>query len=152
MNIDFSYKDRHMTQKRNGTVVYALAGRALDAALRLDAELRRELESVPVLQSGNMKDIGDSWDAMYKGLLARLEHEAPEVLQLTGLKSPATQVFQGPQTLPRAYNEYPQIFTSPEKKPMFFMYSPIGYKGKQFVPADSVPLNEKQITNNNNLL
>lgn len=141
-----------MAQKRNGTVVYALAGRALEAALRLDQEVRRELEAVPVLQSGNMKEIGDSWDAMYKGLLARLAEEAPEVLQLTGLTSPATQVFQGPQSLPRAYNEYPQIFTSPEKKPMFFMYSPVDYNGKHFVPADSIPLNDKQRSKIDDLL
>lgn len=133
-----------MAQKRNGTVVYALAGRALEAAIRLDQEVRRELETVPVLQSGNMKEIGDSWNAMYKSLLARLEQEAPDVLQLTGLTSPATQVFQGVQSLPRAYNEYPQIFTSPEKKPMFFMYSPVDYNGKHFVPEDSIPLNDKQ--------
>lgn len=141
-----------MTQKCNGTVVYALAGRALEAAVRLEQELRKELQTAPVMQSGNLKDIGDSWDAMYKGLLARLEREAPEVLALTGLKAPAVQVFKGPQTLPRAYAEHPQIFTSPEKKPLYFMYAPVDYKGNHFTPADSVQLNDKQTAKVDNLL
>jgi len=141
-----------VTQKRNGTVVYALAGRALEAAQRLEQELRKELQTVPVKQSGNLKEIGDSWDAMYKGLLTRLAREAPEVLALTGLKAPATQVFKGPQTLPRAYAEHPQIFTSPEEKPLYFMYAPVDYKGNHFVPADSVQLNDKQTAKVDNLL
>jgi hypothetical protein len=133
-----------MAQTRNGNVVYELSGRALDAAKRLEQELRKELQTVPVKQSGNLKEIGDSWDAMYKGLLARLAKEAPEVLELTGLKAPATQVFKGVQTLPRAYREYPQIFTSPEQQPRYFMYAPVDYKGDHFTPADSKKLGGKE--------
>lgn len=133
-----------MAPKPNSNVVYALAGRALEAAQRLEQELQRELKTVAVMRSGNMKDMGDSWDAMYKGLLERLDREAPEILELTGLKSPATQVFKGAQTLPRAYQEYPQIFASPEKKPMLYMYAPVDYKGAHFVPVDSVPMTGKQ--------
>lgn len=145
-------KDNAMSKKRNGTVVYALAGRSLDAALRLEQELRKELETVPVMQSGNMKAIGDSWDAMYKGLLARLENEAPEVLELTGLKNPSVQVFKGPQTYPRAYVEYPQIFSSPEKEPKYFMYAPADYKGAHFTPPDAMRLNDKEEQRVGNLL
>lgn len=144
MNIPTDQEGKIMAKKPNGNVVYALAGRALDAAIRLEHEVQRELQTTPVLQTGNMKDIGDSWDAMYKGLIERLSHEAPEVLALTGLTSPAVQVFQGTQTLPRAYKEFPQIFTSPEKKPVYFMYAPVDYKGEHFVPADSLALGEKQ--------
>lgn len=141
-----------MAKQRNGSALFALEGRALDAAKRLEQELRKELETVPVLQSGNMADIGDSWDAMYKGFLARMEKEAPEVLELTGLKAPATQVFKGVQTLPRAYVEYPAIFTSPEKEPRYFMYAPIDYKGEHFTPADSKPVTGKAAAAVDNLL
>ncbi|MBI1215235.1 MAG: hypothetical protein GC185_05370 [Alphaproteobacteria bacterium] len=138
--------------KANGSVVYKLAGRSLEAALRLEEELKRELQTVPVMQSGNLKDIGDSWDAMYKGLLARLEKEAPEVLELTGLKSSSVQVFQGPQTLPRAYAESPQIFSSPERAPEYFMYAPVDYKGEHFVPEDGVKLSAKEERTTDNRL
>ena len=133
-----------MKPKRNGTVVYELAGRSLDAALLLERELAKELQTVPVLQKGNFKDIGDSWDAMYKGLLARHEKESPDILTLTGLKNPAVQVFQGTQTLPRAYEDLPKIFSSPEKTPAYFMYAPVDYKGRHFVPADAVLLTKKE--------
>lgn len=133
-----------MSQKQNRTVVFALTGRALAAAQRLEEELKKELETTKVLNSGSFKDIGDSWDALYEKLIARLEKEAPEVLKLTGLTSPAVQVFQGVQTLPRAYREYPQIFTSPEKKPAYFMYAPVDYKGEHFIPLDSLQLTPKQ--------
>ncbi len=139
-----------MKPKRNSTVVYKLAGRSLEAALLLERELAKELLTVPVLQKGKINDIRDSWDGMYKGLLARLEKESPDVLTLTGLNSPAVQVFQGPQTLPRAYVEFPKIFSSPKKTPEYFMYAPVDYKGRYFVPADAVLLTDKeeQIINN----
>ncbi len=134
--------------KNNRMVVYKLAGRSLAAAMRLEEELRRELKTVPVVHAGTFKDIGDSWNALYKGLLARLEQEAPEVLELTGLNARAVQVFQEPQTLPRAYAEAPHIFLSPEKNPEYFMYVPVDYKGRYFAPADGIKLNakEEQIT------
>lgn len=141
-----------MAKERNGSALYALEGRALDAAKRLEEELRKELERVPVLRAGNMKDIGDSWDAMYKGFLARMEKEAPEILALTGLTSPAIQVFKGVQTLPRAYIEYPQIFTSPEKEPRYFMYAPIDYKGEHFSPVDCKRIRGKEAGKIDNLL
>ncbi len=141
-----------MKPERNGTVVYALAGRSLEAALRLERELAKELQTVPVLQKGSLRDIGDSWDGMYKGLLARLEKDAPHVLTLTGLKSPAVQVFKGPQTLPGAYEEYPKIFSSPEKIPAYFLYAPVDYKGRHFVPADAVLLTDKESQNIDNRL
>ncbi|MDE2336741.1 MAG: hypothetical protein KGL10_05460 [Alphaproteobacteria bacterium] len=133
-----------MQIKSNGMLVYKLAGRSLAAARRLEDELRRELETVPVLKEGNLKAIGDSWNALYKGLLARLAVEAPEVLELTGLNARAVQVFQGPQTWPRAYAEAPHIFLSPEKNPEYFMYVPVDYKGGHFVPADGILLDEKE--------
>lgn len=133
-----------MADKRNGNIVYALSGRTLEAAKQLERELAKELETVPVKTLGNMKEIGDSWDAMYRGLLVRLEKEAPEILVLTGLKAPTTQVFKGPQSLPRAYNEYPQIFLSPEKEPRYFMYVPVDYRGRHFMPLDSKRLNDKE--------
>lgn len=141
-----------MQDKPNGQALYALSGRALEAAKRLDQELREELKRVPVLQTGNLKDIGDSWERMYSGLLKRLEKEAPEVLALTGLTSPATQVFKGVQTLPRAYVEHPQIFTSPEKEPRYFMYAPVDYKGRHFEPADSQKITGKEADAVGNLL
>lgn len=141
-----------MPSQRNGHAVYELSGRALAAAKRLEAELAEELKTVPVKRLGNLKEIGDSWDALYDGLRARLAAEAPDVLKETGLTSPSTQVFKGVQTLPRAYAEYPQIFLSPEKNPRYFMYAPIDYKGRHFAPQDSKKLDNKQADAVGNLL
>lgn len=141
-----------MTNKTNGHVVYELSGRALAAARQLEDELRAELGRVPVKQSGNLWEIGDSWESLYKGLLTRLDQEAPALLKRTGLKSPVTQVFEGVQTLPRAYVEYPQIFTSPEEKPRYFMYAPVDYKGNHFAPADSKRLTDTEADRAGNLL
>lgn len=74
-----------MTSNRNGNVVYELSGRALAAAKQLEQELRTELETVSVMRSGNVRDMEDSWNAMYQGLLARLATDAPDVLKQTGL-------------------------------------------------------------------
>ncbi len=130
--------------KNNGMIVYKLQGRSLAAAMRLEEELRRELETVPVQNTGTFKEIGDSWSALYKGLLARLKREAPEVLRLTGLNDRAVQVSQEPQTLPRAYAEVPHISLSPEKNPEYFMYVPVDYKGRHFAPVDGILLNARE--------
>lgn len=132
-----------MASNRNGNVVYELSGRALAAAKQLEQEIRTELETVSVMRSGNVRDMEDSWNAMYQGLLARLATEAPDVLKYTGLTSPCVRVFEGVQTFPRAYQEYPHIFTSPEQNPRYFMYAPLDYKGDHFVPADSKRLSGK---------
>lgn len=141
-----------MADKRNGHIVYALSGRALAAAKQLRHEVEKELERTPVQKLGNLKDIGDSWDALYRNLIVRLEKESPEILVLTGLKAPTTQVFQGPQTLPRAYNSFPEIFLSPEREPKYFMYAPVDYRGKHFVPVDSRKLGPKEEDKVGNLL
>ncbi len=141
-----------MASNRNGNVVYELSGRALAAAKLLEQELRTELETVPVMRSGNMRDMEDSWNAMYQGLLARLATDAPDVLKHTGLTSPCVRVFEGVQTFPRAYQEYPHIFTSPEKNPRYFMYAPLDYKGDHFVPADSKRLSGKEEQKTGDLL
>ncbi|MDE1151752.1 MAG: hypothetical protein PW788_04365 [Micavibrio sp.] len=132
------------TVATNGTVTFELKGESLAAAKRLGAEIEKELQTVKPLQTGRMDHIQQSWNDFYDGLTRRLEKEAPEVLQATGLTSPATQVFQGKQTLPRAYLEYPAIFLSPEKEPRYFMYSPVDYKGDFFTPQDAKLLGDKK--------
>jgi len=132
------------TVSTNGNVTFELAGESLAAAKRLNAEIEKELQTVKPLQTGRMDHIQQSWNDFYDGLIRRLEKEAPEVLEATGLKSPATQVFQGKQTLPRAYLEHPAIFLSPEKEPRYFMYSPVDYSGKFFAPKDATLLTDKK--------
>ena len=133
-----------MRTKNNQMIVYKLSGRSLEAALRLDKELERELQTVPVLRKGFATDIRKSWEALYKSLIARLETEAPDVLELAGLKARAVQVFQGVQSLPRAYAATPEIFCDGRKEPEYFMYVPVDYKGGHFVPADAVLLNDAE--------
>lgn len=133
-----------MKPQKNGTVVFELKGESLAAALRLEAEIRKELETVKPRNTGLMRDIQKDWEKFYDGLLRRLAAEAPELLQATGLASPAVQVRQGKDSLPRAYREFPAIFSSPEKKPRYFMYAPVDYKGDHFTPRDGVRQNAKQ--------
>lgn len=91
-----------------------------------------------------MNEIRDSWTAMYDGLLNRLEQENPLLLKKTGLKDPATMVYKDVQSFPRAYEEYPQIFTSPEENPRYFMYVPVDYNGNHFVPEDARHITGKE--------
>ena len=125
-------------------VLYELQEKSLQAAKDLEKELREELKNVPVQSTGKMGDIKKSWDAMYDGLLARLEQDNPLLLKQTGLKDPATMVYKGAQSLPRAYEEYPEIFTSPEENPRYFMFAPVDYKGNHFVPEDGRKITGKE--------
>ncbi|HYD18674.1 MAG TPA: hypothetical protein VEF76_09360 [Patescibacteria group bacterium] len=127
----------------NGQIVFELQGESLDAALRLEREIRRELETVKPKQSGYMNEIRDSWNAFYDGLLTRLKTDAPDILALTGLDAPAIQVAHGKDTWPRAYEHFPQIFSSPEQNPRYFMYAPVDYKGGHFAPVDAIELDDK---------
>ena len=133
-----------MKKKPNDQAVFELKGRALRAAKLLEQELKQELSAVPVKNSGNIKDISDSWDTMYEGLIKRLDQDAPGILNETGLTSPSIMVYKGVQSLPRAYKEHPAIFTSPEQNPRYFMYSPVDYKGDYFKPLDSKLLSKKE--------
>lgn len=132
-----------MTSER--TVVYKLAGRSLEAALRLGEELQAEIAQKRPQQTGTLKDIGDSWQSVYSALKTRLASEAPELLTETGLTSPSVQIFQGPQSLPRAYEVYPDIIVSPERNPEYFMYVPVDYKGDHYVPADGILQSEQEV-------
>ncbi len=122
--------------ENNGQVLFELSGESLSAALRLEWEIRKELETVTPKQSGMMGEIRDSWNAFYTNLQKRLEQEAPELLAATGLNAPSVQVNHGKDTWPRAYEHFPQIFSSPERTPRYFIYAPVDYKGDHFTPQD----------------
>lgn len=141
-----------MAPQKNGTVLYALKGKSLEAALQLELEIRRELETVPVKNAGALNEIQDSWDRFYDGLILRLQKEQPQLLRQTGLDSPAPQVFQEKGGLPRAYRRYPEIFSSPEKTPRYFMYAPVDYRGNHFAPEDGVPVTGKPAAQVDDLL
>ena len=122
--------------ENNGQVLFELTGESLSSALRLEWEIRKELETVTPQQTGYMNEIRDSWNAFYTNLQKRLEQEAPELLAATGLTAPSVQVNHGKDTWPRAYEHFPQIFSSPEREPRYFMYAPVDYKGDHFTPQD----------------
>lgn len=102
-----------MLNQKNGTAIFELSGESLEAAKRLEDEIRKELETVKPMNSGNMLAIQKSWESFYKGLVARLQQEQPGLLAQTGLAAPAVQVQEGKDSLPRAYVEFPAIFSSP---------------------------------------
>lgn len=132
-----------MLNQKNGTAIFELSGESLEAAKRLEDEIRKELETVKPMNSGNMLAIQKSWESFYKGLIARLKHEQPSLLALTGLAAPTVQVQESKDSLPRAYVEFPAIFSSPEREPRYFMYVPVDYKGACFRPQDSVQVDEE---------
>ena len=141
-----------MSQANKNTILYHLKGSSLEAAKRLQDEVTQELRNTSVLKKGNFESTQDGWLETFQILLARLEQDAHEILELTGLKSPAIRVYRELQTLPRAYAEYPQIFISPEKDASYFMYVPVDYKGKHFIPKNSVEMDSQQTENIGNLL
>lgn len=126
-------------------VVYELGGRSRDAAEALAGEMRRELDVRP---SSSLADR----DAVHAGLADRLKREQPELLELTGLTSPVVCVYKRQESWPRAYREYPCIFMSPETRPRYFMYAPVGYRGEHFVPPDARRLSEIEAQHAGNLL
>jgi hypothetical protein len=139
---------KHSKVQPNGVMCFELAGESLEAALELEKEIRAELKRVPVQQTGNLGDIQESWAAFYAGLLKRLETEKPELLELCGLHAGAVQVTEVKDGMPRAYLSFPQIFSSPEKEPRYFMYAPVDHAGHYFEPEGATQVTgarEKQV-------
>ena len=124
--------------------LFELKGKSLQAALDLEKELEKEIARVKPKNTGNLADIQGSWKNLYVGLLTRLEKENPDLLIATGLHQAAIQIREMPDSYPRAYLEYPQIFLSPEKSPRYFMYAPIDYKGDFFKPQDALAVTDKK--------
>lgn len=141
-----------MRLERNGTAVFELKGRSLWAAKRLEEEIRKELETTTPQSTGLLSEIHDSWNKFYEGLIRRLSGEAPWMLRLTGLTSPAVQVSHEKDSLPRAYREFPDIFSSPGEPPRYFMYVPVDYNGNHFTPPDGVQLTREQAEKVDDLL
>ncbi len=133
-----------MKVENNATTVFELKGESLAAALRLEQEIRKELQSVTPQSTGYMNEIQASWEKFYADLVARLAIEAPELLQHTGLGSPVVQVSHEKDSLPRAYREFPVIYQGDGDPPRYFMYVPTDYKGNHFTPADGVQLTREQ--------
>lgn len=129
---------------KNSQIVYKLEGVSLSAAKRLQQEIKKERETAPPLGLGNASDIKKSWENFYRQVLARLEKEAPEVLEHTGLRVATIHVREQKQHFPRAYEKFPQIFLSPLDPPDYYMYVPTDYKGRHFVPSDARLLDEKE--------
>lgn len=141
-----------MLNQKNGTAIFELSGESLEAAKRLEDEIRKELETVKPMNSGNMLAIQKSWESFYKGLVARLQQEQPGLLAQTGLAAPAVQVQEGKDSLPRAYVEFPAIFSSPEEEPRYFMYVPVDYKGDYFKPEDGAQVDDAKAAQIDDLL
>lgn len=143
-----------MKVEKNGTTVFELKGRSLDAALRLEAALRQAIDDAdPKPKSeGYLNEIQASWDKFYADFQKRLAAEQPDLLELAGLNARTVQVRHEKGTLPRAYSEVPHIFSSPEQNPRYFMYVPVDYKGGHYTPVDGVHLDDQQTQHVDNLL
>lgn len=132
--------------------VYELKGRGLDAAKKLRKALENELKRVDVKSEGDFLEIRKSWTQMYKALFENLKSSDPDLVHNTGLDAPSVMVYKSVQSLPRAYEEFPEIYMSPEREPRYFMYVPVDYKGQHFEPADSELLDEESEQMTGNLL
>lgn len=141
-----------MAEEPNEVIIFELNGKSLNAALCLQREIKRELQTFTVKNTGPVNEIVKSFEDFYAGLLRRMRREFPEILDMVGLNSPATQVLQDKDSLPRSYKNFPEIFVSPENPPRYFMYAPVDYKGEHFTPADGVRLDEKQEKHVGNML
>lgn len=117
--------------------LYELDGASLQAAQNLEYHVTVAVRKFQPQNSGNLAEISASWQSFYKKLMAELQDSDPDVLQQTGLTTPSYVVLEERGAEPRCYSEYPAIFTSPEEKPRYFMYVPVAYNGKEFVPTDA---------------
>lgn len=118
-----------MTQRRH--VVYELQGQSLKHARKLMEEIATAL-ALPAMR-------------VNKGqFLAQLKAEKSYILKGCGLLSPAVRVDEKRFALPRAYEEYPAIYTTDGNNPRFFMYSPVDYKGHHFAPKGGKKLSSQE--------
>lgn len=141
-----------MASPKDINVLFELQGQSLEATKALIIAVNKAAQEKMSKQTGNVGETRDDWARFYATLHETLRAEQPDVLQSTGLLSPATVVYKGRDTLPRAYTEYPQIFSSPERNPRFFMYCPIDYKGQHFSPPGARLVKDKEIDHIGTLL
>lgn len=141
-----------MANPKDINVLFELQGKSLKAAKALTIAVDAAAQKEKPRQLGNLLDIRNDWMRLYATLHETLRAEQPDVLKSTGLLSPATVVYKERNILPRAYTEYPHIFSSPEKNPRFFMYCPIDYQGHHFSPPGGRLIEGNEIAHTGNLL
>lgn len=135
-----------MANPQDRNVLFELDGPSLEAAKALIRSVNKAARESKPRSLGNVADIHKDWTQFYSQLHTKLCTEQPDIMQATGLLSPATQVFKDRDTLPRAYIEYPQIFILATQKPRFFMYCPIDYQGHHFSPPGGRLITGKEET------
>ncbi|MCM2344071.1 MAG: hypothetical protein NDJ24_05865 [Alphaproteobacteria bacterium] len=141
-----------MANPLDRNVLFELEGSSLDAAKALISATNKAVREIKPQTLGNVAEIHNDWARLFALLHEKLRTEQPDLLQATGLLSPATLVYKGRGTLPRAYIEYPHIYTSPEQKPRFFMFCPIDYQGQHFTPVGGRLITGKEEAHIGNLL
>ena len=124
-------------------VLYELKGASLAAAHSIDHLLMIAVEKYKPQNTGNLAEIRKSWDEFYEIFMEEISQTEPELLDHIGLTTAAITVQSEKDALPRAYKEHPLVFASPEKRPRYFMYSPVDYKGQHFKPEDGQKITGK---------
>lgn len=110
-------------------VVYELKGESLISAYALDSLQQMTAHDLTRTYNGD-KDA-------YKADIDMLLHQL-------GQKTPSTRISLTEGSAPRAYAHYPAVFFHPGDNTRAYMFAPVDFKGRYFMPADAVKLTENQ--------
>lgn len=151
-----------MTKKKQDNVsikelsmqCYKLDGASHKAALELSSLVHAYFEQDPVALNGrNMGDIQKDYRARSDFMLAEIARRAPDLFEACGLNAQTVQIhYNSNGKFHRAYARFPDIVAAPTKEPEFYMYVPVDYKGRHFVPADAKLLNKQETDRAGDLL
>tara|TARA_B100001179_G_C18593242_1_gene405749 strand:- start:1084 stop:2283 length:1200 start_codon:yes stop_codon:yes gene_type:complete len=117
--------------------------KAMEAIKSVAKAKAQESRNHDLPQSGNLADIQKKYRKFEKAVLEKLEQKNPESLESIGLKTGLTRVFEKASGILRAYDVKPAIYYDrfPDGEggyaTRFFLFSPVDYKGKYFVPENS---------------
>lgn len=133
---------------------YKLEGASHKAALRLSSLVQAYFEQDPVAMNGrNLGDIQKDYRTRAEYMLGELGGRAPELFEACGLNAETVQVHYNPNgKFHRAYARFPDIVAAPTKEPEFYMYVPVDYKGRHFVPEGAKLLNKQETDRAGDLL
>ncbi|NBX66154.1 MAG: hypothetical protein EBQ96_04075 [Proteobacteria bacterium] len=126
--------------------VYKLEGSALDAAKRIHMAriTMAKLFGPKIVLPMTFSEISSLSQKFHAEAYAKMRTEIPELLERTGLATPVIVIKQEAGTLPRAYREYPSIYTNGGENDGIYLYAPIAHDGSWFVPPDSRLLDYKE--------
>jgi len=132
---------------------YRLEGASHLAAMKLDSIVQEFHEKNPIAMNGrNFGDIQKDHRAHSDFILAEIEKRDPALFKACGLDFETIQVAGKASLFYRSYARFPDIVAAPTKKPEYYMYVPVDYKGRHFVPKGGVLLDKKETDRAGDLL